>query len=53
MKPMLAVALISVLLAACSFRSTTVEHPAPAPSTAVVVPDNPPPTTTTVVRTPD
>jgi hypothetical protein len=51
MKPLIALALASLLMAsACSFRSETVETPRPA-STAVVVPDAPPPTSSTVVVT--
>ena len=50
------IALIAVALcgltAACTVRSerTVVEHPAPAPAAAVVVPDAPPPATAVVVR---
>ena len=43
MKPVVIVCLLGGALAACSFRSTTVERPAPAPTTATVVTTEPPP----------
>ena len=50
MKPMIAIAVLCVVLGACSYKSTTVERPVaqPAPTT-VIVPD----TAMTVVTPPD
>ncbi len=53
MKAVVIACILCGTIAACSFRSTTVEKPAPAPTTATVVTtDPPPPPTTVVVRQP-
>ena len=52
MKPVVIACLLCGAIAACSFRSTTVERPGPASATATVVTTDPPPPTTVVVRNP-